>query len=111
MNHKSLEMQIQQHTQKDIADLKHDVGQLIQGLAVLDQNIRNSHISLVTDITKLTTRINFLVKIFMEKFPDDNIEEKFKSFAEEEQKKMQSQIADLIRKKEEENPDGEKNVQ
>jgi hypothetical protein len=104
MNAKELEMQIQKQTQKDVGNLKHDVMQLIKAFQIMDGNMRQSHMSLLTDLTSVQIRINFLFKMVVDelKLNSQDLEEKFRGFDESERKKVQEQIQEALKKKEEE---------
>jgi hypothetical protein len=102
MNKTQLEMQIQQQTQKDVANLKKDVLQLIKAFEYIDENARNSYSSLVSELAKLGLRVNFLINFIKEKFNAEENDKMFKEYSEVEQARMKTEIEEIMKKKAEE---------
>ena len=103
MTKSALDFQIQQETQKSIAQLQHNMQQLDKILQIIDGNMRQSHLALLQDITRLTVRVNFLLgEIKNGKTEDEckDIETRFRAFDEGEAIKMQKEVAETIAKKE-----------
>lgn len=105
MTKASLDFQIQQETQKSIVILQRNIKQLDEILQIVDSNMRQSYMAMLRDITSLTVRVNFLMselKIGMTDAGLAGLEERFKTFAENEKEKMQKEVAEVIKEKEEE---------
>lgn len=104
MNQKSLELQIQATTQRDIANLKHDVLQLVNAYETVDINMKQAYSMTVIALNKITIRVNFLIEELKEKYSiePEKFEEKFKIFEKRETEKMQEQIVEAIKKQKEE---------
>jgi hypothetical protein len=103
MTKASLDFQIQQETQKAIGQLQHNMQQLDKILQIIDGNMRQSHLMLLQDITRLTVRVNFLLgeaKLGKTEEEAKEIETRFKAFAESEASKMQKEVAETIAAKE-----------
>lgn len=103
MTRAALDLQIQQETQKAIGQLQQNMKQIDGILQVIDSNMRHSHMALLQDITRLTVRVNFLLaeaKIGKTEEEAKELENRFKTFAEDEAKKMQAGLADAIAKRE-----------
>lgn len=102
MTRASLDLQIQQETQKAIAQLQHNMQQLDKILQIIDGNMRQSHMILLQDTTRLTVRVNFLLNEAKFGKTEDEckaIDERFKAFAEGEAAKMQKEVAESIAKR------------
>ena len=103
MNRQSLELQIQKNTQKDIANLKHDVGELINAYALVDSNMRKAYSMMVTEQNKLTVRVNFIIEEVTKLHGNkEEFEAMFKEYEKDQMEKMQTQIAEIIKKQQEE---------
>ena len=103
MNKQSLEFQLQQNTQRDIANLKHDVGELINAYALVDSNMRKAYSMMVTEQNKLTVRVNFLIEEVTKLFGDkEKFETMYKEYEKDQMEKMQTQIVEIIKKQQEE---------
>lgn len=103
MTKASLDLQIQQETQKAIAQLQHNMQQLEKILQIVDSNMRQSHIMLLQDITRLTVRVNFLLgeaKLGKTEEECQTLDARFKQFAEGEAAKMQKEVAESIARRE-----------
>lgn len=110
MNKGNLELQIQQQTQKDIANLKHDIGELIKAYTGVDMNMRQAYAMMVSEMNKLTIRINFLIEQATKNYGNkEEFEALYKVFEKEQTEKMQTQIAEIIKKQQEEKETGENN--
>lgn len=102
-----LELQLQQNTQRDIATIKHDIGKLIEAYAIIDGNMRQAYSLMVAEQNKLTVRINFLIEQATQNFiknggSKEEFEKLFKEFEIDQTEKMQAQIAEIIKKQQEE---------
>lgn len=103
MNRQALELQLQQNTQRDIANLKHDVGELINAYALVDSNMRKAYSMMVAEQNKLTVRVNFLIEEATKLFGDkEKFEAMYKEYEKDQMEKMQTQIAEIIKKQQEE---------
>lgn len=99
MSKEKMDFQIQQETQKAIATLQNNMQQIDRTLHIIDGNLRNSHMALLQDITRLTVRVNFLLsETRLNKTTEEaaELETRFKAFAEGEQIKMQKEVNDAI---------------
>jgi hypothetical protein len=100
MSKERLEFQLQQETQKAISALQNNMQQLDKILQIIDANMRQSHMSLLQDITRLTVRVNFLLsETRLNKTVEETeaLEVRFKAFAECEQAKMQKEVTEAIK--------------
>jgi len=103
MNRQALELQLQQNTQRDIANLKHDVGELINAYALVDSNMRKAYSMMVAEQNKLTVRVNFLIEEVTKLHGNkEEFEVMFKEYEKDQMEKMQTQIAEIIKKQQEE---------
>jgi len=112
MNKQALELQIQKNTQRDIANLKHDVGELINAYALVDANMRKAYSMMVAEQNKLTVRVNFLIEEITKLHGNkEEFEAMYKEYEKDQMEKMQTQIAEIIKKQQEEidKKAGEKN--
>lgn len=103
MSKERMEFQIQQETQKAITTLKQNMQQIDKVLQIIDGNLRQSHMALLQDITRLTVRVNFLLSETRLNKTDEEIAEletRFKLFGEGEQIKMQKEVTDAIKARE-----------
>ena len=103
MTKAGLELQMQQATQNAIAELQKNMLQLDQALRAIDQNARNSHMSMAGGITQLTLRLNFLLDEMKAKMSGPEIESfeaRFMEFAKQENEKMQTEVAKEIERRE-----------
>lgn len=97
MTKASLDLQIQQETQRAIASLQKNMTQLNGMLQVIDGNLRQSHVVLFQDITQLRVRVNFLMgELKRTTGSTDDLEERFKEFAKEENEKIDKDIREAI---------------
>lgn len=99
MTKASLDLQIQQDTQRAIATLQKNMNHLGGMMQNIDGNMRQSHVALFNDITQLRFRINFLMgELKKGMTPDDEkaLEERFKEFAKGEAEKMDKDIAEAM---------------
>lgn len=104
MSKERMDFQIQQETQKAIATLQKNMQQMDRVLQIIDGNLRQSHMALLQDITRLTVRVNFLLsETRLNKTAEETVEleTRFKAFAEGEQIKMQKEATDAIKAREE----------
>ncbi len=104
MSKERMDFQIQQETQKAIATLQKNMQQMDRVLQIIDGNLRQSHMALLQDITRLTVRVNFLLsETRLNKTAEETaeLETRFKAFAEGEQIKMQKEVTDAIKAREE----------
>lgn len=104
MSKERMDFQIQQETQTAIATLQKNMQQIDRTLRIIDGNLRQSHMALLQDITRLTVRVNFLLSESRLNRTTEEITEmetRFKAFAEGEQTKMQKEVEDAIKAREE----------
>jgi len=102
MNKAQLELQIQQQTQQDLSNLKHDVGQLINAYALIDSNMRKSYSMMVAEQNKLAIRVNFLIDQAIKSHGNkEEFEQIFKEYEKEQTGKMQEEIVKIIKAQEE----------
>lgn len=105
MTKASLDLHIQQETQKAIAELQRNMKQLDKILQIVDGNMRQSHVVLFQDITQIRIRVNFLMNELKNKMTEEEsneLEARFMEFARKEAEKIDLSISELIKKKEEE---------
>ena len=109
MTKASLDLQIQQETQKAIATLQKNVERLDGICRIIDGNMRQAHMVMYQDIMQLRVRINFVLDEIKKANPD--VEEAFKVFAAEASKQMEKDVADAIaaREKAQEEAEAKKN--
>jgi hypothetical protein len=103
MTKASLDLQIQQQTQKSITELESNMKHLEQVCRIIDMNMRQSHAVLWNDVTQLRFRVNFMMGELKRNMTEEQIidlEARFKEFATEETKKMDKQITDALSAKE-----------
>jgi len=94
MTRASLDLQIQQETQRAIATLQKNIERLDGICRIIDGNTRQAHMVMYQDIMQLRVRINFLLDEL--KKTDPEVEERFKEFAAEASKQMEKDVADAI---------------
>jgi NADH dehydrogenase/NADH:ubiquinone oxidoreductase subunit G len=109
MSKASLDLQVQQQTQKAIMELQRNQMILDEGLRNIDANMRASHMALVAEITKHSVeqaiRINFIFNEFKDKMTKeekDGIEQRFKAFAIHERAKIEQKQKEELEKQREE---------
>ena len=103
MTKASLDFQIQQETQKAIATLQQNIGQLNRVMQIIDGNMRQSHVVMFQDVTQLRVRVNFLMnelKKSMTPEEETTLEERFKEFAKGEAAKIDADISKAIAEQE-----------
>ena len=109
MTKASLDLQIQQETQKAIATLQKNVERLDGICRIIDGNMRQAHMVMYQDIMQLRVRINFVLDELKNTVPF--CEDKFKVFAAEASKQMEKDVAEAIalREKAQEEAEAKKN--
>lgn len=96
MTRASLDLQLQQGTQRAIAELENKQKALFQALQIIDANTRQAFSVLMNDLNAMNTRLKFILDEIKLKMNEDEIkqlEERFKEFNEKEQAKLQEDIA------------------
>ena len=106
MTKASLDLQIQQETQKAIVALQKNVERLDGICRIIDGNMRQAHMVMYQDIMQLRVRINFVLDELKNTVPF--CEDKFKVFAAEASKQMEKDVADAIALREKAQEEAEK---
>ena len=99
MTKASLDLQLQQETQKAIATLQKNMERLDGICRIIDGNMRQSHVIMYQDIMQLRIRVNFLMGELKNGMTDAGalgLEERFKEFAKGEALKMEKDVAEAI---------------
>lgn len=97
MSKEKLDLLMAQNTQREIQEIKQGLMSAYRTCEIIDNNMKSMFLSLVADANKMTLRINFLLKILKEQFPDRDIDKEFEVFINEEAPKMQKNISDKVK--------------
>jgi len=99
MTKASLDLQIQQETQKAIATLQQNMVYLEKMTKIIDANMRQAYMVMMQDFAQLRVRVNFLMSELKIGMTDQGIiglEERYKSFADAENIKMKKEFDDAV---------------
>lgn len=91
MTKATLDLNIQQSTQRAIGQLQQNMMQLDQALRIIDMNMRQSFSAIYTDTVNLRIRINFMLDELKKSKSEAEMvefEERFKTFFKEETDKI-----------------------
>lgn len=99
MTKASLDLQIQQETQKAIASLKTNMQYLERMSKLIDANMRQAYIVMMQDFAQLRVRVNFLMSELKKDMSEEQfkaLEDRYKAFADEENAKMKKEFDDAV---------------
>ena len=96
MTKASLDLQLQQGTQKAIVQLEGHMKRIDQIMQIIDTNMRQSHAALYTDLINIRVRTNFLMAEMTKGMTEEDkksFEERFKEHAKTELENIDKNIA------------------
>ena len=105
-----LDLLLAQESQKKLSELEQGLMNAFRTCEIIDHNMKQAFMSIMADMSQMTLRINFFLKIFKELYPQRDFENEFKEFVKSEAPKMQKAIDDRIREANKKVSEGKENV-